>query len=127
MGRKKVYRNAAERQRAWRIRSGKQRVKVPVIMRIGEQLGTSEGQIRKRKEGETWKEYSMYLKTRLAKAEASSRHGQPVAQDSSSVDARRGGVEPVYPGDYYEMKREQVASYQEGKIKGGRKINDERK
>ena len=121
MGRKKKYRNASEKQRAWRIRTGKQKRKVPITMRVGEQTGTSEGQLRERHEGETWEEYHKYIVSRLEKSQTGSREGRSIDKDLSGVSARRGGVEPVYPGDYYEMREKRVASYQEGKIKEKRR------
>lgn len=121
MGRKKKYKNAAEKQRAWRIRTGKQKRKVPLVLREGEQKGTSEGQIRERHKGETWEEYHLYLTARFAKATGVSREqGKPIDSGKRGVTARRGGgVEPVYPGDYYETQREYEKTLE---VKKGRKI-----
>lgn len=111
MGRKKVYKNAAEKQRAWRLRTGKQKVKVPLSVRVGEKLGTSEGQIRERKEGETWEEYSKYLKVRISRAgtaTAKDLHRPITKEDGDSLGAKRavgGYKEPQFSEEYYEIRR----------------------
>ena len=60
MGRKRMYRNAAEKQKAWRIKHGQKR-KVSIEIRRGERLGASESEIRGKKEGETWEEYHTFV------------------------------------------------------------------
>ena len=109
MGRKRKYKTVAEKQRAWRIRHGIQKVKVPIPIRRGEDLGTSEGSIRAKKEGETWKDYHTYITERLKKAHASDRpSGLPIVDEKGvSVGAKRGfgkEVEPQMTEDYYELR-----------------------
>ena len=115
MGRKKIYKTVAEKQRAWRIRSGKQKVKVALPLRRGEKLGTSEGLIRAKKEGETWKEYHVYIQERLGKAKSVTMEGGlPIVDEGEeSVGAKRifgRGVEPEMSEDYYELR----ANYEKG-------------
>ena len=116
MGRKKIYKSVAEKQRAWRIRTGKQKVKVPLAIRRGEDLGTSEGGLRAKKEGETWESYHLYIKERLNKAVGSKRMSQGAAtkiEEGYSTGARRGSrgaVEPEFSEDYYELR----AQYEKG-------------
>jgi len=115
MGRKKKYKNAAEKQRAWRIRTGKQKEKVPISIRRGEKLGTSEGQLRAKKEGETWEEYDKYLHQRVSTARAAGMYqGKPIAKDEGkSIGASRaegGYKEPEMSEEYYEIR----AQYEKG-------------
>jgi hypothetical protein len=59
MARKRKYKNAAEKQKAFRLRHG-QKVKVPVEIRRGEKLGSQETDLRAKKEGETWDGAEIY-------------------------------------------------------------------
>jgi len=109
MGRKKIYRNAAEKQRAWRIRTGKQKVKVPISLRRGEKLGTSEAHLRAKKEGETWEEYSKYLYQRISRARAADMYqGKVIGKDEGeSLRATRAEgsyKEPEMGAEYYEIR-----------------------
>ena len=105
MGRKKIYKSVAEKQRAWRIRSGKQKVKVPVDIRRGESLGTPEGAIRAKGEEETWQHYHEYIRKRMEfKGEETKREE---GDGGDSVGAKRafwGGTEPEMSEDYYELR-----------------------
>lgn len=112
MGRIKKYKSAAEKQRAWRIRTGKQKEKVPLPIRRGEKLGTSIGQIRNKAEGESWEEYSVYLKTRLSKAAiatARDPHKPLKETEGESLKASRATgkyKEPEMAEDYYELREQ---------------------
>lgn len=112
---KKKYANAAEKQKAWRIRHGQKR-KVPLEFRRGESLGSSETTFRARKEGETWEEYGKYISTSVEAA----RKRQVVAGGKERTDTKPGGKERTtlkpngdplnlprtFPVEYYEMRRE---------------------
>lgn len=102
---KKKYANAAEKQRAWRLRHG-QKKKVPLVLRRGEELGASETTFREKKEEETWEEYDKYI---LASVHAA-RKRQAIAGGKEIKEAPKPGGDTrgqrVYPGDYYEMRRE---------------------
>lgn len=108
---KKKWKNAAEKQREYRLRHGQKR-KVPIPMRRGEKLGTSEGQIRERNEGETWEEYQRYIKLRILRAwiaTAKDPHKPITDEEGESKRARRavgGYKEPEMGEDYYERRRE---------------------
>ena len=112
---KKKYANVAEKQKAWRIRSGKQKRKVPLELRRGEPLGSSEVELREKKEGETWEEYHKYISatTAVARKRQQSARGagskeQIVSAGGSARKERRfqGVDETVFSGDYYEMRKE---------------------
>jgi len=131
MGRKKKYANAAEKQRAWRIRTGKQKAKVPIPIRRGEKLGTSEAQLRAKKEGETWKEYDEYLHQRVSRARtAKAYEGVPAeGKEGDSLRARRAGgayVEPEMSEDYYELRAQYEKGLYELEQKKGRKIGEKK-
>ena len=128
MGRKKIYRTVAEKQRAWRIRTGKQKVKVPLPLRRGEKLGTSEGFIRAKKEGETWKEYHVYIQERLGKAKSATMEGGlPIENEGEeSIGAKRifgRGTEPEMSEDYYELRAKYEKDLLELENKG-RKVKE---
>ena len=123
MGRKRKYATVGEKQRAWRIRSGKQKEKVPLSIRRGESLGTPEGSIRAKKEDETWEEYHKYLVV------ASNRGGfgdykvkKGIGEDEgNSVGAKRtfwGGKEPEFSEDYYEIRAQYEKSLEDLDKKG---------
>ena len=112
---KKKYANAAEKQKAWRIRHG-QKKKVPLELRRGEELGASETTLREKKEGETWEEYSNYLKASVQAA----RRRQVSAGGKERAGSKPGGDtrgQRVYSGDYYEMRREMEKPPEGRKIK----------
>ena len=116
---KKIYKNAAEKQKAWRLRHG-QKKKVPLELRRGEELGASETTFRNKKEGETWEEYHKYLTAGIdaARRRQISAGGKEVKGEKPGGDARG---QRVYPGDYYEMRREME------KPPEGRKIKQKRR
>lgn len=95
---KKKYANAAEKQKAWRIRHGQAR-KVSIELRRGEELGASETTFRLRKEGESWEEYGKYME----KSVNAARKRQASAKGSGFGGDIKGAA--VYPGDYSEMRR----------------------
>ena len=117
---KKKYANAAEKQKAWRVRHG-QKKKVPLELRRGEELGASETTFRNKKDGETWEEYSKYLKASVlaARKRQISAGGKEMKGDLKPGGDTRG--QRVYPGDYYEMRRKQ------DKPPEGRKIKQKRR
>lgn len=106
---KRKYKNAAEKQKAYRLRHG-QKPKVPIPIRRGEQLGTSEGLLRAKKEGETWEEYEKYITDRVNKARAFDKKSiekYKVKEDGDSIGAKRGfgkTVEPEFSEEYYELR-----------------------
>ena len=118
---KKKYRNAAEKQRAWRIRHGQPR-KVPLALRRGEEMGASETTFRQKKEEETWEEYSKYIQSSVSAARKRqvSAGGKEIKKE---VEKPGGDLreQRVYPGDYYEMRREIE------KAPEGRKIKEKRR
>ena len=123
MGRKRKYATVAEKQRAWRIRTGKQKQKVPLPIRRGEKLGTSEGYIRDKKMDETWEEYHRYIKERLGKAKkATMEGGRPIETEGEErVGAKRifgRGAEPEMSEDYYEIRAQYEKSLEDLDKKG---------
>lgn len=127
MGRKKKYANAAAKQKAWRQRHG-QKEKVPLPIRVGEKLGTSEALLREKKEGESWEEYSKYLKTRVGKARGFKSEQIPIEGEGvESPGAKRAFgkyKEPSMGEEYYERQREHELSLVEAK---GNRIKKRRK
>ena len=117
---KKKYKNAAEKQKAWRIRHGQSR-KVPLALRRGEELGASETTFREKKEGETWEEYGKYVEAsvRAARKRQASAGGKEIKGEVKPGGDLRG--QRVYSGDYYEMRREA------NKPPEGRKIKEKRR
>ena len=112
MGRKKVYKNAAEKQRAWRIKHGQKR-KVPLEIRRGEALGSSETTFRAKKEDESWEAYRKYIaeSTEAARRRQSSAAGAgedtktSVPGGIASRERRYTGVdETAFQEDYYELR-----------------------
>ena len=106
MGRKRKYKSAAEKQKAWRIRHG-QLHKVPLELRRGEELGASETTFREKKKEESWEEYGKYVNASVQAA----RKRQVSAKGAGGKEkvAKPGGDVKgvrVYSGDYYEMRRE---------------------
>lgn len=117
----KKYANAAEKQKAYRLRHG-QRPKVPLALRRGEELGASETTFREKKEGETWEEYGKYIN---ASVQAARKRQAAAGGKESKEVVKPGGDERgqrVYPGDYYEMRRETEKPQAEG-----RKIKEKRR
>ena len=102
---KKKYANAAEKQRAWRLRHGQKR-KVPLEIRRGEELGASETTFRQKKEEETWEEYHKYLTASInaARRRQASAGGKEIKGEVKPGGDTRG--QRLYPGDYYEIRRE---------------------
>lgn len=101
---KKKYINAAEKQKAWRLRHGQKR-KVPIELRRGEPLGSSETTFRAIKEGESWENYGKYVHASVEAA----RKRQGVAGGKERIDLKSGGEikgGQVFPVDYYEMRIE---------------------
>lgn len=125
MGRKKKYKNAAEKQRAWRIRHG-QPHKVPLALRRGQRTGASETELRERKEGESWDDYHKYIgKTVLLARRRQELAGGVVKEindEEASTGAKRVATsykEPTYGEEYYEKRLE----YEKGLgVKKGRKL-----
>ena len=117
---KRKYANAAEKQRAWRQRHG-QKKKVPLLLRRGEELGASETTFRQKKEDETWEEYHKYLTTSInaaRKRQVSAGGKETKAVEKPGSDERG---QQVYPGDYYEMRREMEKPPEGKKIKEKRR------
>ena len=121
---KKKYANAAEKQRAWRLRHGQKR-KVPLEIRRGQELGSGETTLREKQEGETWQEYHEYILKSIEGARGRERRasGKLIKGEKPGGDMR---WVLVYPGDYYEMQREREARFQEGKIKEKEKKEEEK-
>ena len=134
---KKKYANAAEKQRAWRLRHG-QKKKVPLEFRKVEELGSSETTFRNKKEDETWEEYHKYLTSSINAA----RKRQAIAGGKERKDEKPGGrrgmkakqkgkvknmekEEVVFPVEYYEIQRERELELE--KIIKGRKIKEKRR
>ena len=128
MGRKKKYKNAAEKQRAWRIRTGKQKEKVPISIRRGEKLGTSEGVIRLKRPDETWEEYHNYIEARREKLDVKYKYVKIEKSDEEgmSIGASRGGVEPTMNEDYYEIRAQYEKDLYELEQKRRRKIGEKK-
>ena len=112
MGRKRLYKNVAEKQKAWRIKHGQKR-KVPLEIRRGEALGSSETTLRAKKESETWEAYHIYITetTAAARRRQSSAAGaggkQKIATPGgiASRERRFTGVdETAFQEDYYELR-----------------------
>lgn len=128
---KKKYANAAEKQRAWRLRHG-QKKKVPLEFRRYEPLGSSETTFRNKKEDETWEDYHKYL---IASINAA-RKRQVTAGGEERKDEKPGGgkrkrkiegknieqEEIVFPEEYYEIRRNWEKSPEGKKIKEKRRM-----
>jgi len=111
MGRKKKYANVAEKQRAWRIRSGKQKQKVPLELRRGQRLGASESELRAKREDESWDEYHAYIlnSVKFGRIRQEKAHGGASSTKESwhTVGGRRVNVdyaEPTISEEYYEIR-----------------------
>ena len=104
---KKKYKNAAEKQKAWRVRHGQPR-KVALKIRRGEDLGTSAAQLRQKRENETWEEYHKYIVNRVSKAHSFKPLRAPrINDEEESVGAKRVSgkyTEPTFDEDYYEIR-----------------------
>lgn len=107
---KKIYKTAAEKQKAYRIRHG-QRRKVPVTMRRGEKLGAQETDLRAKKEGESWEEYHTYIEKTITKARLKQAKATTTRDEEVKPGANRKGKEPGFDKewreideDYYEIK-----------------------
>lgn len=122
MGRKRKYATSAERSRAWRIRSGRQKQKVPVSMRIGERLGSSELEFREKKEDETWEEYHAFIRESVEQARKREGKAGKGVVEPGAVGSRRV-VEPTFTEDYYEL-RVKYEKDLEVLEKNGRKYNE---
>ena len=127
-----MYKNAAEKQKAWRIKHGQKR-KVSIEIRRGERLGSSESEIRGKKEGETWEEYHTFVArtvttARMRQAKATGAAGSLEKENDytyeESVGAKRSygkTHEPEMSEDYYELRAKYEKDLREldkrGKIK----------
>ena len=129
---KKKYANAAEKQRAWRIRHG-QKQKVPLEFRKAEQLGASETTFRQKKEDETWEEYHKYLTASInaARKRQISAGGKERKEEKPGGKTRAKGEgknseneEIVFPIEYYERRREWEKPPEGRKIKGRKRKNE---
>lgn len=123
MGRKRKYKNAAEKQKAWRIRHGQVK-KVPLAIRKGEKLGGSEALLRGKKKGETWEEYHKYIENRVEKARAFKSEQVPIEDNGEdSIGAKRATgkyKEPTMGEEYYELRRKYEEDLE--KLKTWRKL-----
>lgn len=128
MGRKRIYKSAAEKQRAWRLRHG-QPSKVSTDIRIGEKLGTSEAYLRAKNSNETWEEYHRYIQTRVGKARVFKSEQVPIeTKEGDSIGAKRvvgKYVEPSMDEEYHEIRRRYEADL-EKLVKKGNKIKQRR-
>ena len=135
MGRKKKYESVAAKQRAWRIRSGKQKQKVPLEIRRGQPLGSSEVELRLRKEGESWQEYHKYIETSVDRARRRQAHAGGAA--GRVREKLPGGVrqrerrdsspdETVFEEDYYELRAKYEKDLYELEQKRRRKIGEKK-
>lgn len=120
MGRKKKYPNAAARQKAFRIRHGQKR-KVPLEMRRGVKLGSGEGDLRAKKEDETWEEYKVYID----RAVKSSRAREKGATAFIPMEGQKSGVSGEMGEEFYEVQREKEEAF--AKLGKGRKLKKGRK
>jgi len=116
MGRKRLYANAAEKQKAWREKHGQKR-KVPLEIRRGEELGSSEATIRPKKEGETWEEYHTYIN----RATTTARKRQARIGGGKIRIPKPGGdvIRSEFGEDYYETRYQYEKGLEE-LGKGGR-------
>ena len=118
MGRKRLYKNAAEKQKAWREKHGQKR-KVPLEIRRGEELGSSETTIRQKKEDETWEQYHEYL----TKAVTTARKREQKTGGGKIRIPKPGGdvIRSEFGEDYYETRYQYEKGLEElgkgGKIK----------
>ena len=124
---KKKYKNAAEKQKAWRIRHG-QRPKVPLELRRGEELGASETTFRERKEGETWEEYHEYVlaSVKAARKRQASAKG---AGGKEKIEKPGGDVKGVgvYSVDYYELQRQREIDLEKATTPVRRRIKEKKR
>ena len=113
MGRKKVYPNAAARQKAFRIRHGQKR-KVSIEISRGERLGSQETDLRAKKEEETWEQYQVYINKAVeaARRRQASEVVPQIDNKGDSKGAKRsvgGYKEPSIGEEYYETREQYEA------------------
>jgi hypothetical protein len=106
---KKKYKNAAEKQKAYRLRHGQKR-KVPLEIRRGEKLGAQETDLRAKRDNESWDEYHIYIEKVIAKARQKQARAVVTQDKEITPGASRGGTEPVMGEDYYEIREAHEAS-----------------
>ena len=101
---------------------------MPIPIRRGEKLGTSEGVIRLKRPDETWEEYFNYIKARREKVETKYKYVkiEKVDEEGVSVGASRGGTEPAMDEDYYELRAKYEKDLYELEKKKGRKIGEKK-
>lgn len=120
MGRKKVYKSAAEKQKAFRLRHGQKR-RVPLELRRGVKLGSQEGDLRAKKEGETWEEYKAYV-DKAVKAARAREKGEVAFIPGEGPKPSASGE---FGEEYYEIQRQHEKTLAE--LQEGKKIRRKRK
>ena len=119
MGRKRKYKNAAEKQKAFRLRHGQKR-KVPLEIRRGVKLGSQEGDLRLKKEGETWEEYRTYIDKAVKDSRAREKGGIAFIPTAG----QKAGVPAELDEEYYEIQYQHEQSLK--KLGVGRKARKRR-
>jgi len=121
-----MYKSAAEKQKAYRVRHG-QKPKVPLEIRRGEKLGSGEAEIRGKLPNETWEDYSKYILRYIALSHRAlgSRTLEKERQDqveTAPKATRRVGkyIEPSMSEDYYEISLKYEKELEEIPKKGGK-------
>lgn len=104
----KKYKSNAEKQRAYRIRHG-QKPKVPLEIRRGQPLGSSDTTFRDKKEDETWEEYAKYIhksiQTARRRQEKASGTVEIVEEPRGVGSSKRANKQQVIPETYYERRK----------------------
>ena len=113
MGRKRMYRNAAEKQRAWRIKHG-QKQKVPLVLRRGQPLGSSTADLRAKSEEESWEEYHEYILNSVEKAHGREKKAMGATRRNGNIPKPGGREQPTrrfevkeeteFSEQYYELR-----------------------
>lgn len=119
MSRKK-YKSAAEKQKAYRLRHGQKR-KVPLEIRRGIKLGSQEGDLRAKKEGETWEEYKLYIDKAIKGSRAREKGGVAFIPK----EGQKPGVSGELDEGYYEIQHQHEKSLE--KLGEGKKVRRRRK
>ena len=117
---KKKYKSAAEKQKAYRLRHGQKR-KVPLEIRRGVKLGSQEGDLRAKKEGETWEEYRAYIDKAIKASRAREKGGIAFIP----AEGQKSGAPGELGEEYYETQYQHERSLE--KLDVPRKIRRRRK
>lgn len=93
---------------------------MPIVMRRGEQLGSSETTFREKREDETWEEYGRYINKSIKSARKRQEKAKGAHEMESETKAPVVRKQSVISESYYERRRAWE------KIKTPKKMRDTR-